>query len=385
MTYFNEFDPFCCEWLGNLYTQAIVDTRSIHEVQPADLVGFDRVHLFAGLGGWQHALDLAGWPDNWPVWTGSCPCQPFSAAGKRQGEADERHLWPEMFRLVRECCPGIVLGEQVASKDGLGWLDGVFADLEGAGYACWATDSCAPCVGAPHIRQRLFWVAIAQDTDRRPTTKRSEEGCGRAVPQVGGCSVADGLAYTEVNGRHEGWAESDGRNTGAGCNAQRLGHAIGTGQQGCGGSVRDEPGDSPGGEPPVVAGGSGGMDDTTESGLQAFDRLASKQGTGSVVFGAPPNTTAWSDFLIIPCRDGKYRRISAQSGDEPLAASVPRDVGPLVAWLERMGFDSKGARRIIKAARRNRVGRLRGYGNAIVPTLAAEFICVVMEYLHDHR
>ena len=113
-------------------------------------------HFFAGIGVWSYALRLAGWPDNRPVWTGSCPCQPFSSAGKGAGFTDERHLWPEFFRLIRECRPATVFGEQVASKDGLAWLDLVQNSLESAGYACGALDTCAAGVGAPHIRQRLY-------------------------------------------------------------------------------------------------------------------------------------------------------------------------------------------------------------------------------------
>jgi DNA (cytosine-5)-methyltransferase 1 len=66
------------------------------------LRGFTQCHFFAGIGVWSYALRLAGWPDDRPVWTGSCPCQPFSAAGKGAGFADERHLWPAWHHLIRE-------------------------------------------------------------------------------------------------------------------------------------------------------------------------------------------------------------------------------------------------------------------------------------------
>src|SRR5690606_31057001 len=144
-----------------------VDTRSIEDVTPNDLQGYTQCHFFAGIGGWPLALRLAGWPDDRPVWTGSCPCQPFSQAGKGAGFADERHLWPAFFHLIEQCRPSVVFGEQVASKDGLAWLDLVQADLEGAGYACGAADLCAAGVGAPHIRQRLYWVANALGADQR--------------------------------------------------------------------------------------------------------------------------------------------------------------------------------------------------------------------------
>lgn len=97
--YYNENDPYAAQWLRNLIAEKLiadgeVDDRSIAEVQPVDLLGFDQCHFFAGLGGWSYALRLAGWPDDKPVWTGSCPCQGESVAGKRLGANDQRHLWP---------------------------------------------------------------------------------------------------------------------------------------------------------------------------------------------------------------------------------------------------------------------------------------------------
>src|SRR5687768_10112388 len=133
--YYNENDAFAAAWLRNLIgagliSPGFVDERDIRDVQPADLHGYDRCHFFAGIGGWDYALQLAGWPSGEPVWTGSCPCQPFSAAGKRSGFDDTRHLWPTWFRLIRECRPPVVFGEQVASADGLAWFDTVSTDLE---------------------------------------------------------------------------------------------------------------------------------------------------------------------------------------------------------------------------------------------------------------
>ena len=161
--YYNEIDPFCAQWLRNLITDGHiasgdVDERSICDVQPNDLIGYEQCHFFAGIGVWSHALRQAGWADDKEIWTGSCPCQPFSVAGKSKGIEDERHLWPEMFRLVDERKPAIVVGEQVASKDGLEWLDLVQTDLEESGYAFGAADLCAAGFGAAHIRQRLYWL-----------------------------------------------------------------------------------------------------------------------------------------------------------------------------------------------------------------------------------
>src|SRR3990170_1576017 len=144
-----------------------VDERDIREVEPADLAGFAQCHFFAGIGVWSHALRGAGWPDGDPVWTGSCPCQSFSASGERGGFSDPRHLWPAWFRLIRKCRPGVVFGEQVASKDGRAWLDVVSSDLEDGGYAVGPAVLGAAWLGAPHIRNRLWFVADPQCDGRR--------------------------------------------------------------------------------------------------------------------------------------------------------------------------------------------------------------------------
>ncbi len=170
--YYNEHDPFAAAWLRelikeNLIAPGDVDERSIKEVQPEDLRGYTQCHFFAGIGGWSYALRLAGWSDDTPVWTGSCPCQPFSAAGKQKAQADDRHLWPDFFRLIKECKPNVVFGEQVEGAIRHGWLDGIQADLEGEAYAVGHCVLGAHSVGAPQIRQRLYWVADSQGVQER--------------------------------------------------------------------------------------------------------------------------------------------------------------------------------------------------------------------------
>src|SRR5262245_44116707 len=165
--YFNDSEPYVAAWLRNLYPEATVDDRSILAVNPGDLPGHRRCHFFAGIGGWQYALELAGWPEDEPIWTASLPCQPVSSAGRAAGVCDERHLWPAFHRLVAECRPPVIVGEQVASAAGRAWLAGVRTDLEDLGYAVGAADLCAAGVGAPQIRQRLFWVADADGWRRR--------------------------------------------------------------------------------------------------------------------------------------------------------------------------------------------------------------------------
>lgn len=164
--YYNEIDPFAAQWLRNLIAAGHiapgeVDERSIEDVTPDDLRGFTQCHFFAGIGAWSHSLRLAGWPDDRPAWTGSCPCQPFSAAGKGDGFADERHLWPHFFHLISECRPQHVFGEQVAAGNANSWFDLVQADLEGLGYAFGLVPFTSAGIGAPHIRERAYWVANA--------------------------------------------------------------------------------------------------------------------------------------------------------------------------------------------------------------------------------
>lgn len=165
--YYNEFDPYAANWLRNLIAAGHiaagdVDERDIRDVRADDLRGYTQCHFFAGIGGWSLALRLAGWPDDRPVWTGSCPCQPFSAAsGKRAAQQDERHLWPHWYGLIRELAPPIIFGEQVEDAIAYGWLDDVFHDLEASSYAC--APSVLPACAAKkgHERERIFFVANA--------------------------------------------------------------------------------------------------------------------------------------------------------------------------------------------------------------------------------
>lgn len=164
MNYINEFDAKTAAWLrqlikDKLIPDAHVDERSITDVQPDDLSGFTQCHFFAGIGGWPLALQLSGWPTDRPVWTGSCPCQPYSSSGRNLGNDDERNLWPHFFRLIKACKPEYVFGEQVENAVGHGWIDMVFSDLEGEDYTCGAAVLGAHSIGADHERQRLYWAA----------------------------------------------------------------------------------------------------------------------------------------------------------------------------------------------------------------------------------
>jgi DNA (cytosine-5)-methyltransferase 1 len=336
MNYYNEYDRNAAAWLRELIAQGHlppghVDERSILEIKPDDLAGFDQCHFFAGIGGWALALRWAGLGDASGIWTGSCPCQPLSCAGQRKGHADERHLWPAFHDLIAKRKPATVFGEQVASKDAREWFSGGRLDLEDLGYACGGADLCAAGVGAPHRRQRIFWVADSDGRDEghgglqrgrehgqrpahggvvrlanagheqmRGTAGTGEATGGRTLAKGSGCGPAGGVADAEHDG---GWADKPGREAqerGADGRACGLGNSTG--------------------------GGCGERRDAAQPGR-----------------GGHADRAGWARCDILPCRDGKARRVEA--GTFPLADGIP-----------------------------GRMGLLRGYGNAIVPALAKEFI-----------
>lgn len=192
--YYNEFDPYAAQWLRNLIAaghiaDGVVDERSIEDVRPSDLKGFTQCHFFAGVGVWSYALRNAGWPDDRPAWTGSCPCQPFSEAGAGAGFTDERHLWPAFFHLIEQCKPAVVFGEQVAKQLAKPWLELVQDDVEALDYAFGAAIFPSAGIGAPHIRERLYWCAYAEQhnrgqqaeaaSSRKPKANRPSNWVGR--------------------------------------------------------------------------------------------------------------------------------------------------------------------------------------------------------------
>lgn len=193
--YYNEIDGYAAQWLRNLIkaghiADGEVDTRSIVDVPPDDLRGFDQCHFFAGIGGWPLALKIAGWPDDTKVWTGSCPCQPFSEAGHGKGKSDSRHLWPEFFRVIRSCEPAIVFMEQVPQSIHYGWLDEVSSDLEGENYSVGSCILSACVVEARQERERLWIVACSDSFKKvRPAISRLERHSWANEPDV------DRLAY----------------------------------------------------------------------------------------------------------------------------------------------------------------------------------------------
>jgi DNA (cytosine-5)-methyltransferase 1 len=210
--YYNEFDPAAAHILRHMIdagviAPGVVDERSIKEVSPDDLKDFTQVHLFAGGGFWSCAARSAGWPDSEPIWTASCPCQPFSAAGKGAGTDDPRHLWPDVYRLARAIRPPVIMGEQVAAKAGYGWFDGVRSDMAREGYASRSIDFPACGVDAPHQRNRQYWIALYM--------AKPDEFGGRA-----GAGRRDGAEVVDAYG-------ADRRGYVAGDAVERCAEAIG--------------------------------------------------------------------------------------------------------------------------------------------------------------
>ncbi|MCC7596756.1 DNA cytosine methyltransferase [Janthinobacterium sp. FW305-129] len=208
--FYNEIDPYAAAWLRNLIkaghiAPGIVDERSIEDICPDELVDYTQCHFFAGVGVWSYALRRAGWDDARPVWTGSCPCQPFSSAGKGTGFADQRHLWPAFQHLISESRPAAVFGEQVAGKDVDAWIDLVQDDLEALGYTFGAVAFPSASIGAPHIRDRTYWVGYTNDTGpqgyARHGSPARRQGPGRPATAPG---LSGGLANA-TGKRLDGW------------------------------------------------------------------------------------------------------------------------------------------------------------------------------------
>lgn len=107
------------------------------------------------------------------------PCQPYSVAGERQGEDDDRALWPEVKRLLEEIRPRWFVGENVAGHITLG-LDGVLSDLDDIGYTCQPVVLPAAAVGAPHRRDRVFIIA---NTTSQQSSSKNEQDIGQEVQE----------------------------------------------------------------------------------------------------------------------------------------------------------------------------------------------------------
>lgn len=374
--YYNEIDKNAAAWLRELIkTGAIapgdVDDRSIVDVDPADLRGYTQHHFFAGIGIWSYALREAGWPDDRPVFTGSPPCQPFSSAGMRKGFDDERHLWPVFFNLIRQHNPDVVFGEQVASKDALAWLDPVYADMEGAGYAFGALDLCAAGVGAPHIRQRLFMCGSRHLADsfgagwQGGLRRRPDQGWENLDGHLGRGSPVVRLAHGDGDRCDQGrsgvtapWDDgierdrSPGRmayDAGGGRREERAhGRGIVAGNRTQGVAAGFEHGVIGSRLADADHGDRRGREFGSEAGTRAIEVRWGKPSGRGADNGAGSTNGFWANPDWLGCRDGKWRPV--ESGTFPLAHGAPA-----------------------------RVGRLRGYGNGIVAEVAIEFISAYLD------
>lgn len=447
--YYNEFKPEAAVWLEELIRQGHlpagdVDTRSIEDVRPDDLKGYTQCHFFAGIGGWAYALRLAGWPDDRPVWTGSCPCQPFSAAGKGDGFDDPRHLWPAWYWLIAQCLPERIYGEQVATGGGMPWLDLVHADLEALGYAVGAVPAPASGFGAPQMRPRTYFVGhllgMVQPYDPRLEghARHGHRATGWAKP-VGYAAVSGGaggvddttgprqdrsITLAEVDSWHEAWMRvpdagrdlggvahshcdvaSVSARSGSGsgeaesrwslCEPERHDHTGGMAHSCCegrwevtGSASGDETTNGRKGrngcEPDSdhvaasdgadsgVASGFGGPVPQSEWGSQGRDGDTAASHLGDPRRPGPTNGF-WRDADWLFCRDGKWRPV--ESSVLPVADGLPEGVGHL--WLDRAGTPQGApppACYPLAQKVRHRTHLLEGYGNAIVPQHAAQFI-----------
>jgi DNA (cytosine-5)-methyltransferase 1 len=427
--YYNEIDKGASEWLrelikGGHIAPGDVDERDIRDVAPADLLGYAQCHFFAGIGGWSLALRNAGWADDTPVWTGSCPCQPFSAAGRRGGLADERHLWPHWHHLVDVCRPPVVFGEQVASKDGLGWLDLVSADLEASGYAVAAADLCVAGVGGPHIRQRLWfvgmghpgWAAGERNPRSLPAAQEREHGARIEVdghyperPEHAGASVphrtADASVARSLSGSHGGIHRAEEGSGSRNGEPERLGSTCGLAD--LHGDRRIEAGRS---QPEAGCNGSfgdraiGGLGNGISAGLEGFGGHGDgSREPGRIVSGAPrsaseaspvgegrpgPTNGFWRDADWLFCRDGKWRPVEARP--QPLADGLPPSLGRVrdpraTRTEEAVTAHAKTTQARPEEVLRNLCEALSaeaeherqagGYGDVSSPALLLSFVC----------
>lgn len=391
--YYNEIDPYAAQWLRNLIAAGHiapgdVDERSIEDVKPDDLRNYTQCHFFAGIGVWSYALRNAGWPDDKPVWTGSCPCQPFSAAGKGSGFDDERHLWPHFHWLISECRPQHVFGEQVASGNANAWFDLVQADVEAMGYAFGLVPFPSAGVGAPHIRDRAYWVANANGERWNRSGNRGASGWDEysISSDVGGMAVTNGIRRergerpTQRSEHHRKDAGRLQSQHGIECSGEISANGLADSndnrqqpgaRRGCGGECATEGNDDRRcGETCRLAdaasdrqqlGGSSSEDKKGWGSGSAIGRKLPQRSEGCTlsdiqrpaihrIDGANPDATNgfWRNADWLFCRDEKWRPV--RPGSFPLANGVTA-----------------------------RVGRLRAYGNAINAEAAKIFIAAYME------
>ena len=395
--YYNEIDPFAAQWLRNLINAGHiapgdVDERSIKDVAIEDLRGYVQCHFFAGIGVWSHALRLAGWPDDRPVWTGSCPCQPFSAAGARLGTADDRHLWPDWFNLIRQCRPPVIFGEQVEAAINHGWLDLVQTDLEGEDYACGAVGMPAAGVGAPHIRQRLWFVADSNDKRREWDSRVGRDAERRAehASDIGELANTKSFGHSEREMGDKNHEECSVNSRGE---DQRLWQSSPSGASGNGELANNN------NNRRIPRAGDGFYDkehyaescrkfgeladpdgEQCEQGLQSFSRRPAERLGGGYVISDVANTSNDRPQGWLSRRaDAERQTFDGPTGRDSADCRTRQanDFWGATDWLhcrdEKWRPVESGTFPLAHGATA-RVGRLRAYGNAIVPQVAQALI-----------
>ena len=266
------------------------------------------------------------------ILTGGFPCQPYSMAGRRLGKQDERHLWPEMLRAIREIEPTYIVGENVRGL--LSWnegvvLDEIYADLEAEGYEVGTFVLPAVGVNAPHKRDRV-WIVAYSDNNRHNAKRREEEkerGVQSRERQEMGARQFDRASVSSTTsdagslGRR-GWdqrsATDQSEEPSLGQNIRQHGNGVWGETSGCGADASN----------------------TYGIGLQREGRSTKLEGRRLGIHDAQNHTTAWEDFPT---------QSPICGGDDGL----PRE-------LDGITF-SKWRNESIKA-----------YGNAIVPQVALQ-------------
>jgi DNA (cytosine-5)-methyltransferase 1 len=372
VTYYNDNDPRVCAWTEELIKAGLiadgkVDCRSIVEVTADDLKGFTQCHFFNGISGWAHALDLAGWSRERPVWCASLPCQPFSCAGARKGEKDERHLWPEFYRLIRECRPAVVFGEQVEGAVKLGWIDRVQADLEAEGYACGYHVLGSHSVGAPHRRQRLYWVAdaVLNGHESQGQPRQELDSARRGVPSrmahPNGRIPCDG--EIQRSGEHAERDQDGGAGGGMGDTPDFRLQGAGRGQTG------EQDRESTPRRRPAHKGRLVNPN-SQRCNRQPIHLCRGKSRQAMPEVAGAGGAGFWDNSIWLPCSDGKARR-------------CPESVFQRVVTRLPGGLDLDGAESGFPLCEKiqGRVMLLRGFGNAINPYQAAEFVKAYLEVI----
>jgi DNA (cytosine-5)-methyltransferase 1 len=439
MILYTDIDEFCCKWLESLIENGLLPKgdvlcEDIKKINPESVRKYTQRHWCCGIGGWPYALQLAGWPVDRPVDTASLPCQPFSIAGKQQGENDERHLWPTFRQTVSVLRPTTIFGEQVPQAIRLGWLDGIFSDLERENYACGAVVLPSCSVNSPNIRQRLWWLAHSKRHGGRPDEPGREEE-RRASSWWDGKRI-DRLADPMSTGRTPRRAEAGNGQTSGGGGFDRLAETQNpdrrTGERGEEAETRE---DEKRGRGPSGCCSDGGMGITNGTRSQPGSETSERNGYRSAVESAgfrfdrmenpikpglegypgdggqdaglvgrqgndqrrsASGTGFWDRYQLIQCRDGKQRRIpEPQSQFQFMVARLSDILGS--DWLSDSFENEDQVQGFLKSYREilgdmiscfplarkipGSVGVLKGAGNAINPYTSALFIKAAMEVI----